>query len=50
MAEVYEPVQLIVDNLVLSGLEANIASANAVSKAYVGKLGTWNPRHPQRNR
>ena len=35
MAEVYEPVQLIVDNLVLSGLEANLASTNAVSKAYV---------------
>ena len=38
MAEVYEPVQLhelIVDNLVLKGLEANLASDNAVSKAYV---------------
>jgi hypothetical protein len=35
MAEVYEPVQLIVDNLILSGLEANLASTNAVSKAYV---------------
>ena len=35
MAEVYEPVQLIVDNLVLSGLEANLVNGNAVSKAYV---------------
>ena len=33
--EVYEPVQLIVDNLVLQGLEANLVDTNAVSKAYV---------------
>ena len=33
--EVYEPVQLIVDNLVLQGTEANLVSTNAVSKAYV---------------
>ena len=33
--EVYEPVQLIVDNLVLQGLEANLVSTNAVSKSYV---------------
>ena len=33
--EVYEPVQLIVDNLVLQGIEANLVPTNAVSKAYV---------------
>jgi len=33
--EVYEPTQLIVDNLVLQGVEANLVPANAVSKAYV---------------
>jgi hypothetical protein len=33
--EVYEPVQLVVDNLVLQGLEANLVATNAVSKAYV---------------
>ena len=35
MAEQYEPVQLIVDNLVLQGTEASLISTNAVSKAYV---------------
>jgi len=35
MSEVYEPVQLIVDNLVLQGVEANLVPTNAVSKAYV---------------
>ena len=33
--EVYEPVQLIVDNLVLQGAESGLLSTNAVSKAYV---------------
>ena len=33
--EVYEPVQLVVDNLVLQGTEANLVATNAVSKAYV---------------
>ena len=33
--EVYEPVQLVVDNLVLQGTEANLVPENAVSKAYV---------------
>ena len=33
--EVYEPVQLVVDNLVLQGLEVNLVATNAVSKAYV---------------
>ena len=35
MSETYEPVQLIVDNLVLQGTEASLISTNAVSKAYV---------------
>ena len=35
MAEEYEPVKLIVDNLVLTGLEADLVNDNAVSKAYV---------------
>ena len=34
-AEEYEAVQLIVDNLVLQGSEANLLESNAVSKAYV---------------
>ena len=33
--EVYEPTQLIVDNIVLQGVEANLVPTNAVSKAYV---------------
>ena len=33
--EVYEPVQLVVDNLVLQGAESGLLSTNAVSKAYV---------------
>lgn len=38
---VYEPVQLIVDNLVLQGLSADYLDTNAVSKAYVdGKVST----------
>ena len=35
MAEVYDPVQLIVDNLILQGTEASLVSSNAVSKSYV---------------
>jgi hypothetical protein len=35
MAEVYEPVKLIVDNLVLTGAEVDLANDNAVSKSYV---------------
>ena len=33
--QVYEPVQLIVDNLVLQGFEVNLVATNVVSKAYV---------------
>ena len=35
MAEQYESTQLIVDNVVLQGLESELISTNAVSKAYV---------------